>query len=206
MSPQHVNTSFLVAVFLTGCAMADAPEPAVGEVTSEVTGPCADACMGDFNVCNVDCPNCAGCRRVRDACLASCNNTDSDGDGWVDAVDNCPSNYNPDQANCDGDAFGDVCDPQNAIYVAGPVQTCMTDKDEHVLFFVFEHKVETLVQDVSSCGAPPYWQRWIRKTTQQCVFGSHDEACCKLLTPSLNATGGQADLWCGPWRDDNFCH
>ena len=36
--------------------------------------------------------------------------TDSDGDGITDAVDNCPSDYNPDQTDTDGDGLGNVCD------------------------------------------------------------------------------------------------
>ena len=36
--------------------------------------------------------------------------SDSDGDGIVDTADNCPSTYNPDQADRDGDGIGDVCD------------------------------------------------------------------------------------------------
>ena len=41
---------------------------------------------------------------------------DADGDGVLDNDDNCPTVYNPGQANSDGDAFGDVCDncPQTA--------------------------------------------------------------------------------------------
>jgi hypothetical protein len=35
---------------------------------------------------------------------------DSDGDGWDDAVDNCPSISNPSQADNDHDGWGDVCD------------------------------------------------------------------------------------------------
>jgi Ca2+-binding RTX toxin-like protein len=35
---------------------------------------------------------------------------DSDGDGVVDARDNCPTVPNPSQANSDGDAQGDACD------------------------------------------------------------------------------------------------
>jgi hypothetical protein len=36
---------------------------------------------------------------------------DQDGDGVIDVADNCPFIANPDQANQDGDEFGDVCDP-----------------------------------------------------------------------------------------------
>ena len=35
---------------------------------------------------------------------------DLDGDGIGNDVDNCPSNYNPDQADTDSDGVGDVCD------------------------------------------------------------------------------------------------
>ncbi|HEX6712586.1 MAG TPA: thrombospondin type 3 repeat-containing protein [Thermoleophilaceae bacterium] len=36
---------------------------------------------------------------------------DTDGDGIVDACDNCPNNANADQADADGDGMGDACEP-----------------------------------------------------------------------------------------------
>ena len=38
---------------------------------------------------------------------------DLDSDQISDASDNCPSDYNPDQANYDGDLLGDACDPDD---------------------------------------------------------------------------------------------
>jgi len=40
--------------------------------------------------------------------------TDPDGDSWVMGADNCPTNRNADQADFDGDGFGDVCEPDRA--------------------------------------------------------------------------------------------
>lgn len=36
---------------------------------------------------------------------------DSDGDGINDDLDNCPNNFNPSQADSDGDGKGNTCDP-----------------------------------------------------------------------------------------------
>ena len=47
---------------------------------------------------------------------------DSDGDGIVDSLDNCPTVANPGQENEDGDALGDACDPC-------PVDIDNTDSD-----------------------------------------------------------------------------
>jgi hypothetical protein len=46
---------------------------------------------------------------------------DGDGDGVEDDVNNCPSDYNPDQADLDGDEVGDVCDPETLLDGAGTV-------------------------------------------------------------------------------------
>ncbi len=38
--------------------------------------------------------------------------TDTDGDGVLDNVDNCPNTYNPDQSDWDNDGIGTVCDSE----------------------------------------------------------------------------------------------
>ncbi len=42
--------------------------------------------------------------------IADCVDDDADGDGTLDAQDNCPGLSNPDQADADGDGIGDLCD------------------------------------------------------------------------------------------------
>jgi len=44
------------------------------------------------------------------AAIATAIPLDSDGDGVIDAIDNCPSVANNDQADLDGDGVGDACD------------------------------------------------------------------------------------------------
>jgi hypothetical protein len=55
-----------------------------------------------------------------DAIVADANPDDLDGDGVPNAADNCPSVYNPDQADEDSDGIGDVCD--NCPEIANPDQ------------------------------------------------------------------------------------
>ncbi|MGE3458584.1 MAG: thrombospondin type 3 repeat-containing protein [Kofleriaceae bacterium] len=42
------------------------------------------------------------------------NNVDTDGDGHLNHLDNCPSTPNPDQADMDSDGVGDACDAADA--------------------------------------------------------------------------------------------
>jgi len=45
---------------------------------------------------------------------------DGDGDGFLDYLDNCPLDFNPDQADADSDGVGDACD--NCPLIANPPQ------------------------------------------------------------------------------------
>ena len=79
-------------------------------------GPCIqiDNCPNDPNKIE---PGICGC---------GLPDTDSDGDGTADCIDNCPTVANANQADIDHDGVGDACD--NCPTVSNPTQTD-TDKD-----------------------------------------------------------------------------
>ena len=62
-----------------------------------------DGACDDGDPCTVD-DMCSG------GVCAGTPAPDCDGDGTCDLLDNCPGVPNPDQADSDGDAFGDACD------------------------------------------------------------------------------------------------
>ncbi len=57
---------------------------------------------------------------------------DTDGDGWADAFDNCPTVCNMHQRDANGNGIGDVCDPDPGCGGEGQPaceQSCDTDND-----------------------------------------------------------------------------
>lgn len=145
----------------------------------------------------------AACSGPCGGCLA---HQDYDCDDVINSEDNCPQKFNWGQEDCDGDGYGNVCDGSNGIFQpSGSVKTCMTDKDDHVTYKTFEHHVEQRLVDVSSCGSPDRWDRWIRMDND-CV-GISDSDCCWGLRFSISAVGDSESYWCSEGvRDIDFCH
>ena len=70
----------------------------------------------------VDCAGTPGGTAFIDSCGTCAGGTtgvepdpDSDGDSFLDCLDNCPGTWNPDQLDSDGDGVGDVCDDDVGI-------------------------------------------------------------------------------------------
>ena len=63
--------------------------------------------------------------------------SDFDEDGFDEDVDNCPENYNPTQADIDGDGYGDacdVCDNEN-VFITGNVNGDIDLNNEPIIDF-----------------------------------------------------------------------
>lgn len=210
----HLKSMAVVCFALTACIENPAPAPSdegviLGEVASDL-GPVEDETARTSDTSPVPAQGVICNQFTGQAVCPPEPRPDRDFDGILNQLDNCPHVANSDQADCDGDGVGDVCDSENALYVvASAEQTCMTDKDSHVVTISFEHHVEWLERDASSCRAPDRWRGRIRDeaTCGNLPGGSlSDEDCCRLLTGSLNATGALPDPWCTTARNQNFCH
>jgi hypothetical protein len=69
--------------------------------------PASTVCRSSASTCDVA----ESCTGSSAACPADTGLPDTDGDTVCDAIDNCPSDPNTDQANGDADSLGDACDP-----------------------------------------------------------------------------------------------
>ena len=88
--------------------------------------------------------------------------SDFDEDGFDEDVDNCPENYNPNQADIDGDGYGDacdVCDNEN-VFVTGNVNGDIDMNDEPIIDFfdvvaLLDHLQlsQSLPQAITECEA-----------------------------------------------------
>jgi hypothetical protein len=102
------------AYLVSGTSATDTASPAAGQVyfylVSRQESTCNESNLGQNSV-PADRPNTAYCPLPA---------PDSDADGTADALDNCPSVYNPSQTDVDGDNHGDDCD--NCPNVSNPDQ------------------------------------------------------------------------------------
>ena len=71
---------------------------------------------------------------------------DFDNDGIFNENDNCPSTYNPDQSDLDGDQIGDVCDPnpipQNTFTLQSTDESCSISNDGQLSISILEDNIE----------------------------------------------------------------
>ena len=81
----------------------------VGECPPDGFQPSTFVCRPSTGECDPE-ETCTGSTAT---CPADVTSGDQDDDGVCDAIDNCPTIANADQADSDADGFGDACDPCN---------------------------------------------------------------------------------------------
>jgi hypothetical protein len=123
-----------------------------------------------FQFCGTDCVNvCNSESLCNRGCTLSCNtqttcggygvcNPDPDGDSVI-WNDNCPSTYNPNQADCDGDGRGTACDTDNGIWSQiGAFSMCLILDNMYGGYVGVQAHYKAEYQDVSACGSPNRWK------------------------------------------------
>jgi len=160
--------------------------------------------------CSQVCNSSAGCNV---SCTDACSNwitcgqygvcdPDPDDDGLI--TDNCPYNYNPNQADCDGDGVGNVCDSINANYVQVTNYTpCYIVSRLHFGYIDQRLYWEARFHDQSSCNSPDQW-----RTIDQVAYcygtftnSDHKPCCLDLWKNTINVNTA-----CDLILNNNICH
>ena len=81
----------------------------------------------------------------------SVDTTDTDGDGVLDKADNCIAIKNEDQANFDGDAFGDLCDGDDDNDGVPDLQDAYPFDPERTEVIVVDTDEDGVQDDVDNC-------------------------------------------------------
>jgi hypothetical protein len=123
------------------------------------------------------------------SCLEWYNRSSSDGDrdGVAYPGDNCPCNANPDQANCDGDGYGDSCDARSENWVfVRDLGRCEWDKDLHLSKHVVEQYGAFLYQN--TCGTGGFCADRYLIFSARCPLswggcGASGQKCCECNFP-----------------------
>jgi len=179
-----------LSIFAICCltALAVTSVPAKALPNPEPTG-CAFVCQnGD---------PCEGCRALIGGVLTytTCGQywgrpaNDLDGDGAVDTQDNCRCLANANQANCDGDAYGDACDFQDNSWakITTGTSRCYLDEDDHI----YQVTLEFYYQDVyrSSCTGQSCYKKYLRGSVN-CSPTADLFNCCKSKWIPQSDCGG----------------
>ncbi|HEV8580799.1 MAG TPA: thrombospondin type 3 repeat-containing protein [Thermoanaerobaculia bacterium] len=144
---------------------------------------CQDDCGASYHECSISCGgNCDQlCLDDYNYCMNNCQYWDTDGDGVLDGSDNCPSTANSNQADCDGDGSGNVCDSLNGNFVpSGSQSVCASDRDDHVWGYTIEVTYQQTYVDTSSCFSPPRNKHFVY--TSYCTFTLNEYSCCQGAT------------------------
>jgi hypothetical protein len=114
---------------------------------------------------------------------------DLDGDGVVDTNDNCRCQANANQANCDGDAYGDACDAQDNSWaqIAVGTQACKVDEDRGFPKITLEFYYRNVYR--SACTGQTCYKKYLNGSVQ-CNYWDDTFECCKSKRIPFTDCGG----------------
>lgn len=147
--------------------------------------------------CNTKCSaaNCyAGCYDLflgqASTCAAFLNrNQDYDADGVPYTSDNCACHANSNQANCDGDSRGDVCDSLNEKWVlVQDLGRCEWDDDDHAWGWTVEQYGAKRYQNV--CNNAYCVDRYLISSVNCSLSYGNPGNCCDSNYPLAWCIGG----------------
>jgi hypothetical protein len=202
-----MNRRFLILAFcfLVLFELATAPVMAGGDKTPQLASPTNSFVDPDnppppreFNFCSSVCPSggpCDSCRLGPAGGTTTCGQyaghpaNDLDGDGVIDTVDNCQCLANANQANCDGDAYGDACDSQDNSWtqISVGTQACLKDEDQHFPQITLEFYYRDVYR--SACTGQTCYKKYLRGT-KTCNYWDDTAQCCKAKWIPLTDCGG----------------
>jgi hypothetical protein len=116
------------------------------------------------------------------------NNIAGDTDGVPSPNDNCVCTNNTNQADCDNDGKGNVCDTVNGTFVAvDRWYACASDYDIHAGYYDMEVQEHRQFEDISACNSADRWDR--RTRTQHCPIVIDSGDCCEAACSNPADTG-----------------
>jgi thrombospondin type 3 repeat protein len=162
---------------------------------------CGASCNISFNECKTSCGgNCDQlCLDDFNSCMNYCQYADTDGDGVNDPVDNCPDNANADQADCDADGIGDVCDSQNGTWTLTSLGTQKCELNTKTVWNgtrlrIYHHGVYQNSCTGQTCNRGELSQEFV------CGWGSNLLACCQSHAGVFECGGAWNTYECGTPR------
>jgi len=119
--------------------------------------------------------------------------SDNDNDGVPRIEDNCPYDYNPSQADCDGDNRGDACDSDNATYtitntwtvIRSVTSSSMTCGETWMSWEPTYHRYVTVYEDTYESG-----------TRYPCPTGSPESFQRLKSTEVAGGCWDDTGIWC----------